>query len=95
MFLAIWIISSVTCESSIIRLKAEKAPEVLLEKLDVLHELFRGFDYSKFEGAWEEVLARCQRPRTAARFRRDHRAMDVLQPVSWNHWITSCSSWFS
>ena len=38
-------------------LKAEKALEVLLEKLDVLRGLFHGFDYSKFEGTPAEVLA--------------------------------------
>ncbi len=38
-------------------LKAEKAFEVLLEKLDVLRGLFHGFDYSKFEGTPAEVLA--------------------------------------
>jgi type I restriction enzyme R subunit len=38
-------------------LKAEKALDVLLEKLDVLRGLFHGFDYSKFEGTPAEVLA--------------------------------------
>ncbi len=38
-------------------LKAEKALEVLLEKLDVLHGLFHGFDYSKFEGTPAALLA--------------------------------------
>jgi len=37
--------------------KAEKALEVLLEKLDVLHGLFHGFDYGKFEGTPAEALA--------------------------------------
>ncbi len=38
-------------------LKAEKALDVLLEKLDVLRGLFQGFDYSNFEGTPAEVLA--------------------------------------
>ncbi len=37
-------------------MNAEKALEVLLEKLDVLHGLFHGFDCSKFEGTAAEVL---------------------------------------
>ena len=38
-------------------LKAEKALEVLMEKLDVLRGLFHGVGYSKFEGTPAEVLA--------------------------------------
>ena len=51
-------------------LKAEKALDVLLEKLDVLRALFHGFDYRKFEGTSARSAAqhgRCDVEKTGER----------------------------